>query len=107
MKMLRMIALPLTAMWLAATPALAATDDDYKAAFAAAYAKAEAANKEAGQLRNQWTVTATALSDAKRAATVGNLQGAISLAEQAELLAKASIFQATSEKQLWKDEVIR
>ena len=106
MKMLRMIALPLTAMWLAATPALAA-DDDYKVAFAAAYAKAEAANKEAGQLRNQWTVTATALSDAKRAATVGNLQGAISLAEQAELLAKASVFQARSEKQLWKDEVIR
>jgi hypothetical protein len=105
MKMLRMIALSLTAMWLA--PALAATDVDYKAAYVAAYAKAEAANKEAGQLRNQWTVTATALSDAKRAADVGDLQKAIWLAEEAELLAKASAFQAKSEKERWKDEVIR
>jgi len=38
--------------------------------FRAAYAAAEAAEQEAGRLRNQWTVTAAALADAKTAAAV-------------------------------------
>ena len=41
------------------TSALAAgSEDEYKAAYAAA----EAANKEAGKLRNQWTTTASTLA---------------------------------------------
>jgi hypothetical protein len=87
----------------AATTALAATDADFKAAYAAA----DAANKEAGSLRNQWTVTATALTDAKKAADAGDFDKAIAAAKEAEALAKASVFQAKSEKEAWKDEVIR
>ena len=94
------LALPLIAM---ATPALAATDADFKTAYAAA----DAANKEAFALRNQWTVTATALTDAKKAADAGDFDKAIAAAKEAEALAKASIFQANSEKQAWKAEVIR
>ena len=66
--------------------AFAATEADYKAAYAAA----EAANKEAAALRNQWTTTAATAS-----------------AKEAEALAKASSFQATSEKERWKDMEIR
>ena len=48
-----------------ATSVLAASSE---ADFKAAYAAAEAANKEAGALRNQWTTTAAALAAAKKAA---------------------------------------
>ena len=79
-----------------ATSALAASSE---ADFKAAYAAAEAANKEAGALRNQWTVTATALADAKKAADSGDFDQAVASSKEAEALAKASIFQATSEKE--------
>jgi hypothetical protein len=82
-----------------ATSALAAASE---ADFKAAYAAAEAANKEAGALRNQWTTTAAALADAKKAADAGNFDEAIASSKEAEALAKASIFQATSEKEAWK-----
>ena len=94
------LALPLIAM---AMPALAATDADFKTAYAAA----DAANKEAFALRNQWTVTATALTEAKKAADAGDFDKAIAAPKEAEALAKASIFQANSEKEAWKAEVIR
>jgi hypothetical protein len=93
------LALPLIAM---ATPALAATDADFKAAYAAA----DAANKEAFALRNQWTVTATALTEAKKAADAGDFDKAIAAAREAEALAKASVYQARSEKEAWKAEII-
>ena len=88
----------------AATSALAAGSE---ADFKAAYAAAEAANKEAGQLRNQWTVTAAALNAAKKAADAGDFDQAVASSNEAEALAKASIFQATSEKTLWKELEIR
>ena len=75
--------------------------------FEAAYAAAEAADREAGRLRNQWTVTAAALAAAKRAADKGDYDQAISSAKEAEALAKASIFQAASEKEAWKQLEIR
>jgi len=75
--------------------------------FKAAYAAAEAADKEAGRLRNQWTVTAAALAAAKRAADKGDFDQAISSAKEAEAMAKASIFQAASEKEAWKQLEIR
>jgi ABC-type molybdate transport system substrate-binding protein len=81
----------------------AATEAD----FSAAYAAAEAADKEAGSLRNQWTTTAATLAAAKKAAAEGNFDSAVAAAKEAEALAKASIFQATSEKTLWKDMEIR
>jgi hypothetical protein len=78
-----------------------------EADFKAAYAAAEAANKEAGQLRDQWTTTAAALTAAKKAADAGDFDHAIALSKQAETLAKASIFQANSEKEAWKNSEIR
>jgi hypothetical protein len=82
-----------------ATSALAAsTEADFKAAYAAA----EAANKEAGLLRNQWTTTAATLADAKKAADKGDFDQAVAASKEAEALAKASIYQATSEKEAWK-----
>jgi hypothetical protein len=83
--------------------ALAASEADYKAAYAAA----EAANKEAGSLRNQWTTTASTLAAAKKAADAGDFDNAVAAAKEAEELAKASIYQAKSEKELWKDMEIR
>ena len=83
--------------------ARAASEADYLAAFTAA----ESANKEAGRLRNQWTVTQAALAVAKKAAETGNFDQAVKSAQEAEALAKASIVQATSEKQRWKDLEIR
>jgi hypothetical protein len=87
-----------------ATSVLAASSEaDFKAAFAAA----EAANKEAGALRNQWTVTAAALADAKKAAEKGDFDLATAQSKEAQALAKASVYQATSEKQVWKALEIR
>ena len=86
-----------------ATSARAAGEDDYKAAYAAA----EAANKQAASLRNQWTTTASTLAAAKKFADVGDFDKATASAKEAEELAKASIFQATSEKERWRDLEIR
>ena len=86
------------------TSALAAgSEDDFKAAYAAA----ESANKEAGKLRNQWTTTASTLAAAKKSADTGDFDKATASAREAEALAKASIFQATSEKTRWKELEIR
>jgi hypothetical protein len=79
--------------------AFAASEADFKAAYAAA----ETANKEAGSLRNQWTTTAATLTAARKAADAGDFDAAVAAAREAEALAKASIFQATSEKERWKD----
>jgi hypothetical protein len=87
-----------------ATDALAASSE---ADFKAAYAAAEAANKDAAALRNQWTVTAAALADAKKAAEKGDFDQAVAQSKEAEALAKASIYQATSEKEAWKALEIR
>ena len=78
-----------------------------EAEFKAAYAAAEAANKEAGSLRNQWTTTTAALAAAKKAADAGDFDQAVASSREAEALAKASIFQATSEKEAWKAIEIR
>ena len=93
------LAIAATASTLVITTALAAaTEDDFKAAYGAA----EAANKEAGALRDRWTTTQTALDTAKKAAESGNFDEAVASAKEAEALAKASIHQATSEKDAWK-----
>lgn len=43
----------------------------------------------------------------EKAADTGDFDTAVAQAKEAEALAKASIFQATSEKQRWKDMEIR
>jgi hypothetical protein len=86
-----------------ATSLHAATEAD----FSAAYAAAEAANKQAGALRNQWTTTAATLAAAKKAAAEGNFDAAVAASKEAEALAKASIYQANEQKEAWKDLEIR
>jgi hypothetical protein len=86
-----------------AMPACAASEADFKAAYAAA----EAAEKQADQLRNKWTTTESELAAARKAAAAGDFDAALSAAREAEALAIASIYQATSEKTRWKDMEIR
>jgi hypothetical protein len=99
----------LTAFWLFASVLwsdsafAAATEADFKQAYAAA----DAAEKEAGRLRNQWLATEAALTEARKAAEKNDFDRAVAAAKEAEALAKASIFQATSEKDAWKNLEIR
>jgi len=93
-----MVALPLGGAALAAN-----SEADFKAAYAAA----NAAEKQAGLLRNQWLATEAALTEANKAAEKGDFEQAIAAAKEAEALAKASIYQATSEKTAWKNLEIR
>jgi len=86
-----------------AMPARAASEADFKTAYAAA----EAAEQQANQLRNKWTTTESELAAAKKAAASGDFDAAIAAAREAEALATASIYQATSEKTRWKDMDIR
>ena len=82
----------------ALAPARAASGDDFKTAYAAA----DATEKQAGTLRNQWTSTEAALAAARKAAEAGNFDEAVAQAKEAEALAKASIYQAESERRAWK-----
>ncbi len=86
-----------------ASGALAASADDFKAA----YAKAQAAEQQAVQLKTSWTTTVDALKDAKKAADAGKFDDAVALAQEAEALANASMAQAKDEQQHWQDAVIR
>ena len=85
------------------SPALAASADDFKAALA----KAEAANQQAGALKNQWTTTADALKAAQAAAAAAHYDEAVKDAQQAEALANASIAQAKEQAANWRQAVIR
>ena len=85
------------------TGAFAASEDDYKAAYAAA----EAANNEAGKLRNQWTTAVEALKDAKAAAGAGDFDKAVAESAKSEALSKAAIFQSNEQKDAWRKMEIR
>ncbi|WP_024515949.1 hypothetical protein [Bradyrhizobium sp. Tv2a-2] len=100
---MRHIVLVASLLIAATAPALAASEADFKAAYAAA----DAAEKEAGSLRNQWLTTETTLKAAKNAADKGDFEAATASAKEAEALARASIVQATGEKDRWKDAEIR
>ena len=93
----------IAAICVGGTALAAGTEADFKQAYAAA----DAAEKEAGRLRNQWLATEAALADARKAAENSDFDGAVAAAKEAEALAKASIFQATSEKETWKNLEIR
>jgi hypothetical protein len=102
MRLLPLIALLMVTFCAVVSPARAAAENDFKAAYAAA----EAANREAATLRNQWTVTADALNQAQKAASSGNYDQAIQLAKHAEALARASVAQAKEQAEAWKAAVI-
>jgi hypothetical protein len=93
----------LAVAFLAAPAHAASTEADYKTALAAA----EAAEKEAGTLKNQWLPTEQALAAAKKAAAANDFETAVKQAQQAEALAKASIFQAKEQDEAWKAAVVR
>ena len=81
----------------------ASTEADFKTALAAA----EAAEQEAGTLKNQWIPTEQALAAAKKAAAAEDFDTAVAQAKEAEALAKASIAQAREQQTAWKAGVIR
>jgi hypothetical protein len=85
------------------TTAAAAAADEFKAA----YAKAEAAEKQAAALKNQWTTTEAELKAAQAAAKSGNYDEAVKRAQHAEALANASIAQAKEQAMAWTQAVIR
>lgn len=103
MSKLAKAAAPLLLALLCGAQAYAATPSDAEQAIARASASVE----EASSLKNQWTTTTQALTDAKKAAAAGDAEKAIDLASKAEALAKASIAQSKSEGQAWKDAVIK
>ena len=86
-----------------ATAALAATANDFKAA----YAKAEAASKQAAAMKIQWVATVKQLKAAQTAAAAGNYDEAIKDAQHADALANASIAQAKQQATMWRQAVIR
>jgi len=85
------------------TAVVAAPADDYKTA----YAKAEAAAKQAIKMKAAWTTTASELKAAKKAAGAGKFDAAIKHAKEAEALAEASMAQAKREAKLWQNAEIR
>ena len=88
---------------LAGAAQAASTEADFKTALAAA----EAAEQEAGTLKNQWLPTEQALAAAKKAAAAGDFDAAVAQAKEAEALAKASIAQAKEQQRAWRAGVIR
>lgn len=83
------------------TAAFAASEADYKAA----YAQAEAASKQAIKMKTAWTTTAKELKAAKKAAGAGKFDDAVKLADHAKALADASIAQAKEQAKIWQDAV--
>jgi len=83
--------------------AVAGPADDFNAA----YAKAEAASRQAAAMKTQWLPTVTALAGAKKAGDAGRYDEAITLARYAEELANASIAQAKEQAADWTQAVIR
>ena len=91
------------ALLLAGAAQAASTEADFKSALAAA----EAAEQDAGVLKNQWIPTEQALATAKKAAAGGDFDAAVAQAKEAEALAKASIAQAKEQETAWRAGVIR
>jgi hypothetical protein len=78
-----------------------------EADFKAAMAAAEAAERESGALKNQWTTTEDTLAAARKAAAEGDFDTAVADAQKAEALAKASIAQGREQETAWRSGVIR
>ena len=84
-------------------PAMADPAADFKTA----YAKAEAASKQAAAMKTQWGPTVAALAAAKKSGDASKYDEAIALARHAEELANASIAQAKEQAVDWTQAVIR
>ena len=93
------------ACWLFCAGAAQAASSE--ADFKTALATAEAAEQDAGALKNQWIPTEQALAAAKKAAAAGDFDAAVAQAKEAEALAKASIAQAKEQQSAWRAGVVR
>ena len=103
MRLPALVALSMLMATSATSVRAASSEDDYKAAYAAA----EAANSEAGKLRNQWTTAVDALKAAKAAAAAGDFDKAVAESKKSETLSKAAIFQSNEQKDAWRKMEIR
>ncbi len=83
--------------------AMAATQPDAEATFKAAQSEEALAKAE----QAAWTTTETTLADAQKSLTAQKWDEAKALADEALALAKRSRAQATEQKTLWQDAVIR
>ena len=98
------IALPVViAFGLLSQPVLAATQTEADAALKAA--QAEEAKALAAQAA--WTPTEALLDQARKAIAAQNWDGAKAAADEALAMAARSIAQATEQKSLWQDAVLR
>lgn len=84
-------------------PAMAATQAEAEAAFAAA----QAAENEALAAKAAWIPTETNLTTARKALDASNWDAAKAAADEALALAKLSIEQANEQKTAWRVEVFR
>jgi hypothetical protein len=103
MRVHHLVALAALVSLVALDAALAGPAED----FAAAYAKAETASKEAAAMKMQWLPTASALAAAKKAGEAGKYDEALALAREAEALANASLAQAKEQAADWTNAEIR
>ncbi len=87
-----------------AMPRALATDAD---GFAATYAAAQTAERQAGALHHQWTTTEADLKAAQAAAARHDNAAAIRLAQEAAALARLSIAQAQDQDAHWRDAVVQ
>jgi hypothetical protein len=88
---------------LIAGPALAAD----QAAATAALAGAEQTEAQAGKLLNRWLPTEAALKAARAAMAKQDWDTALAQATLAHALAERSVEQATEQKTVWQDAVIK
>lgn len=85
--------------------ALAETAD--KAAYEAALAAAEAARKEAADLRYEWNTIAPLIEKAQAAAGEGDFAKAISLANEARKHGELAVAQSAYESEHWQESVVK
>jgi hypothetical protein len=97
---MRPIALAICAALILATPAVAASKQDFNAAYAAA----EKVEHQALAMQDAWTTTEKTLKEAKKAAAANDYNLATAFARKAEALAKVSVRQAQEQKTLWRRE---
>lgn len=95
------------ALILAVAPGVAQAADATKAIADQAVAGAQTALGRATKLDDQWTATVAAFNAAETAMQKRDYSTALTQAKLARRLADLSIKQATAQKKLWRNEVVR
>lgn len=95
------------ALILAVAPAVAQAANATKASADQAIAAAKTALGRAAKLDDQWTATVAAFKAAETAMQKRDYRTALTQAKLTRRLADLSIKQATAQKTLWRNEVVR